>query len=210
MKILAVSDTVEPTLYKAFDPDRFAGIGLVLACGDLPPEYLRFLVGALSAPLYYVRGNHDLRYDTSPPSGGTDLHGRMVRHGGLRLVGLEGSRWYNGGPNQYREAQMRRLVRRMRLRFLLFGAPDIVVAHAPPRHVGDAEDLCHRGFESFGELIVKYRPRYFIHGHIHRNFQRDADRIAQVGDTRVINAYGYVVLDYETGQLAGRSSAASD
>jgi Icc-related predicted phosphoesterase len=101
---------------------------------------------------------------------------------------------------------MRGIVRGLRLRFRLFGAPDIVVAHAPPRHVGDAEDRCHLGFETFGELIVKYRPRYFIHGHIHRNFENDADRLLQVGDTRVINAYGYVVLDYETGQLAGRQT----
>jgi Icc-related predicted phosphoesterase len=206
MKILAVSDIVEPTLYKAFDARRFEGIDLVLACGDLPPEYLRFLVSAFSAPLYYVRGNHDLRYDTSPPMGGTDLHGRLIRWNSLRLVGLEGSRWYNGGPNQYREAQMRGIIRRLKPFFWLRGRPAIVVTHAPPRHVGDGEDRCHRGFEVFGELIAKYRPRYFIHGHIHRHFQRDADRVTEVHATRVINAYGFVVLDYETGQLAGRQT----
>jgi len=104
---------------------------------------------------------------------------------------------------------MRRIIRGMKLRFWLRGAPDIVVAHAPPRHVGDGEDRCHRGFDVFGQLIAKYRPRYFVHGHIHRNFLRDEDRVTRIHDTRVINAYGYLVLDYETGRLADGKKAAN-
>ena len=30
---------------------------------------------------------------------------------------------------------------------------DIIITHAPPRHIHDAEDQCHRGFESFQHLI---------------------------------------------------------
>ena len=196
MKILAVADVVEPALYKAFDPDRFPGIDLVLACGDLPPEYLRFLVNAFSTPLYYVHGNHDIRHASNPPTGAVNLHGRLVQEGGLRLLGLEGSRWYNGGPFQYRDREMQALIRRLRLRLWLNGAPHIVVTHAPPRHVGDAEDRCHWGFESFRRLIDKYAPRYLVHGHIHRAFARPEHRITRINETQVINCYGHFVFEY--------------
>ncbi len=196
MKILAVSDVVEPSLYKDFDPGRFPGIDLVLACGDLPPEYLRFLANAFNAPIYYVHGNHDIRHERNPPTGAINIHGRLVDVSGLRVLGLEGSRWYNGGPFQYREREMQALIRRLRLRIWLRGAPHIVVTHAPPLNVGDAEDRCHRGFESFHGLIKRYAPRYLLHGHIHRFFEKPQDRITRLHQTRVVNCYGYFVFDY--------------
>ncbi len=61
MKILTVSDHVEPSLYEQYQADRFPGINLILGCGDLPPEYLTFLVTRFNAPLFYVRGNHGIR-----------------------------------------------------------------------------------------------------------------------------------------------------
>ena len=61
MKVLTVSDRVEPVLYDDFDAAFFTGVELILSCGDLPPEYLSFLTKTLNAPLYYVRGNHDIR-----------------------------------------------------------------------------------------------------------------------------------------------------
>ena len=56
MRILAVSDRVESVLYDRFDRQQFEDIDLILSCGDLPPEYLSFLLGKLNAPLYFVRG----------------------------------------------------------------------------------------------------------------------------------------------------------
>jgi Icc-related predicted phosphoesterase len=92
---------------------------------------------------------------------------------------------------------MRRHIWRLRPQLWWRGGVDIVVAHAPPLGVGDGEDLCHRGFESFRWLIRKYRPAYFIHGHIHRSFAHPAERIATLNGTRVINTYGYFLLDIE-------------
>jgi len=43
MKILTVSDTVEPFLYQHFDSAKAPQAALILSCGDLPPEYLSFL-----------------------------------------------------------------------------------------------------------------------------------------------------------------------
>ena len=97
MKILSVSDVERPRLLQRSASDAFADIDLILSCGDLPPEYLSRLVHSFKASLYYVRGNHDIRYDEKSPEGCRDLHGMLVKHNGLNILGLEGSRWYNGG-----------------------------------------------------------------------------------------------------------------
>ncbi len=114
MKILTVSDCVTPELSQGFDAEKFKDVDLIISCGDLPPEHLTFLMTSLDAPLYYVRGNHDIRYTSSPPGGCMNVHGRLVRFRSLNFLGLEGSRWYNGGPCQYHEHQMSRMIRRLR------------------------------------------------------------------------------------------------
>ena len=202
MKILTVSDSVEPTLYDHFDAERFSGVNLILSCGDLPPEYLSFLVHALSAPLYYVRGNHDIRHGSKPPDGCINLNAQLIQFKEIKILGLEGSRWYNGGPFQYTERQMRKTIRRLRTAMWFQKGIDIIITHAPPRHIHDAEDRCHRGFESFRWLIDKYSPRYFIHGHTHTIFTDASQRITIVNKTKVINSYGYYLFEVEDRQTA--------
>ncbi len=182
-------------LYDRFEPDLVRGVDLILACGDLPPEYLSFLRDRVNAPLYYVKGNHDIRYLEAAPVGCVDVHKRLVRVGDHRLLGLGGSRWYNGGPNQYHESEMRRVIRNLWLQLRLAGGVDIVISHAPPRYVGDREDRCHKGFTCYRRLINKYRPRWFIHGHIHARFSNVSERIIQFNSTKVLNTCGYVLFE---------------
>ena len=59
MKILAVSDEVAPNFYQFYSPGKLKNYELILACGDLKPEYLEFLVTMARCPLLYVHGNHD-------------------------------------------------------------------------------------------------------------------------------------------------------
>jgi Icc-related predicted phosphoesterase len=195
MKILTVSDQVEPALYDNFKIDRFPGINLIISCGDLPPEYLSFLASSFNVPLYYVRGNHDIRHDGYRPDGCTDLDGKVEVYRGLRILGLEGSHWYNGQPHQYTEPQMRKKIRRVRTKIWRLKGLDIIITHAPPRYIHDAEDQCHRGFESFRDLIDRYSPPYFLHGHMHFNYTEDARRMTFVNSTKVINSYGYYVFE---------------
>ncbi len=197
MRVLCVSDEVVSELPRLAASGRIPTPDLMISCGDLPPEYLRLLSGIFHVPLFYVRGNHDIRYERNPPMGCMNVHGRVVQHGGLKILGLEGSRWYNGGPNQYTEGQMRHLVWRLRPRLWWHGGTDLVVTHAPPRYIHDAEDLCHRGFKTYRRLIQRYAPRYFLHGHIHARFDDDAQRITIVGGTRVINCYRYYQLEID-------------
>ena len=197
MRILAVADRVEPLLYDRFDRQRFEDIDLILSCGDLPPEYLSFLLDKLNAPLYFVRGNHDFRHDSKTPSGCIDLNGNLIKFEGINILGLEGSRWYNGGPYQYTEREMYWKIQRLRFRIWRMGGVDIVITHAPPRHIHDAEDRCHRGFNSFRWLIKKYSPHHFIHGHIHAHFTDSSQRVTIVKQTQVINTFGYFLLEIE-------------
>jgi len=195
MRILAVSDQVESTLYDHFKKGHFEQPDLILSCGDLAPEYLSFLVTVFNVPLFYVRGNHDIRYEPDPPGGCTDIDGKIVRFQALNIMGLEGSRWYNGGPVQYTEKRMKRKIRKFRFKIWRKGGIDIVIAHAPPRNIHDAEDPCHRGFRSFRHFIDQYAPAYFLHGHIHANFTRSAQRVTVVKRTHVINCFGYYLFE---------------
>ena len=124
--------------------------------------------------------------------------GRIVETGGYRILGLAGSRWYNGGPNQFTEAEMKRILWKLRPSIWWRKGVDIVVSHAPPRHVHDAEDRCHRGFKCFRWLIDHYAPLFFLHGHVHQTFADPAQRITRLGRTRVVNTCGYTLI--ETGE----------
>lgn len=196
MKILSVADTVTPKLLEPVGGGPpIDDIELIISCGDLPPEYLTALRNRYDAPLYYVLGNHDLRYSESPPVGCCQIHRRIVTIGEYKITGFSGSRWYNGNINQYSEKQMTRFIRRMRFSLWRNRRVDLVVTHSPPRFIHDAEDLCHRGFRIFRWFIDKYKPRYFIHGHIHALFEDDSQRMTTVNSTSVINSYGYHVLE---------------
>ena len=196
MKILSVADTVVKDLLEPVGGGpAIADIGLVLACGDLPPEYLSALKNRYNCQLLYVLGNHDLRYAESPPVGCVHIHRQIVTIDNIRITGFSGSRWYNGNINQYTEKQMARFIRKMRFSLWRSGGVDIVITHASPRFIHDAEDPCHRGFRIFQEFINKYQPRYFIHGHIHALFENDSERLTRVKSTSVLNSYGYHVLE---------------
>ncbi len=195
MRILSVADVVVPAIYPRIDKRHFGRIDLLLGCGDLPPEYLTHLAHVFDVPLFYVKGNHDIRYGDSPPRGCRDIHERVVRFEGLNFMGLEGSMWYNGGPYQYTEKQMARKIRQLRPTIWWRRGVDIVVTHAPPKGIHDGQDLCHRGFACFRRLIQSQRPVFFIHGHIHRHFENESARRTIVGETWIINSYGHTILE---------------
>ena len=64
----------------------------------------------------------------------------------------------------------------------------------PERKTWDAADLPHRSFDTFRSMILKYQPRFFLHGHTHLGFGV-RPREMTLGQTRIIDTYGYVILD---------------
>ena len=195
MKILTVSDEVCKALYDYYVPGKLKDYDLIISCGDLKPQYLSFLVTMTRVPLLYVHGNHDGRYETTPPEGCDCIEDKIVVYKGLRILGLGGSVCYNGGRHQYTEAEMRRRIWRLKWKIHKHKGVDIVVSHAAPAGVGDADDYAHRGFYEFLKFIDRYHPKYWIHGHVHMNYGFDQIRVQQYKETKVINAYERYVLD---------------
>ena len=69
MKILAIADVESKYLWDYFEKSKLEGIDLIISCGDLDPRYLSFLATFTSAPVLYVHGNHDDKYERIPPEG---------------------------------------------------------------------------------------------------------------------------------------------
>jgi len=196
MKILLISDKESPVLYQHFEPDRFADVELVISCGDLHADYLEFVISMLNKPCYYVPGNHDTSFVTKPPPGWHPLDGKLIQHRGISLMGLGGSMRYKPGPYQYSEFEMRR--RFFKLRPAIWwqkNTIDILVTHAPAWGLGDLENRTHQGFKVFREILDVYKPKYFLHGHVHLNYSSHP-RQMQYGETLIINGFEHHVFDF--------------
>lgn len=187
MKILTVSDEECPALWEYGTPAKLREYDLIISCGDLKADYLSFLVTMARCPLLYVHGNHDIGYDENPPEGCDCIDDKLVVFNGLRILGLGGCRRYHPGAYQYTEREMRRRIRKLRFALWRAGGVDVVVTHAPMQGVGDGEDPAHWGFAAFRKLLDKYRPQYFLHGHVHLNYGQDPTRLRKYGNTTVVN-----------------------
>ncbi len=195
MKILFIADQESEAYWDYFRKEDFAGIDLIVSCGDLKAAYLSFLATMVSVPVLYVHGNHDDKYKIDPPEGCICIEDQIYEFDGIRLLGLGGSHRYKHGDNQYTNKQMRKRVRRLRYKLWKSKGFDILVTHSPARGVHDDEDLCHQGFHVFNELIEQYHPKYFVHGHVHMNYGRKFPREDLVGDTKVINAFEKYIIE---------------
>lgn len=200
MKILAISDVESKSLWEFYTPEKLQGVDLVLSCGDLDPRYLSFLATFTPAPVLYVHGNHDTKYKERPPEGCECIEDKIYRFRGVRILGLGGSMRYKYGPNQYTPQEMERRLRRMRWKLWRAGGVDILLTHSPALGHNDGSDLPHIGFQTFRTVIDTYHPRYFIHGHVHLNYGATLERVTQIGDTTVVNAYERCLFEYETGK----------
>lgn len=194
MKILVIADEPEKKLWDYFDKSRIEGIDLIISCGDLPPQYLSFLVTFSNCPLFYVPGNHDGVYDTNPPEGCVCIDNKIIKYNGLNIVGFGGSVEYVPGPYRYTEKRMRRMVYRLWPKIWLKGGCDILVTHSAAFELGDAEDFTHRGFHIFRTFLDKFAPKYMLHGHVHLNYGR-RERIITYNNTTIVNGYKSYILE---------------
>lgn len=223
MKILCVSDEVDPVVYSSRIRERFGDVAFVLAAGDLPEDYFEFIVSMLNKPLIFVQGNHDRLHRSQTENsisyaaehigdgsaGATDARFRIIKESGLCILGLPGSIRYNGGDNQFSDFEMwlhlLPLLPRLFVRKLIYGrGVDIILAHAPVRDVDDGRDPCHRGFRAFPWLIAKLNPRWFVHGHVHL-YDLSVGRLSKSGATDIVNAFGHWIIDTDGGSDQGKS-----
>lgn len=205
MKILAVSDEECAALWDHYVPGRLKEYDLILSSGDLQADYLSFLVTMGRCPVLYVHGNHDTGYDNYPPEGCDCIDDQLVVYNGIRILGLGGCLRYHPGDYQYTDAQMRRRIAKLHWKIRRLGGIDIVVTHAPPYGIGDADDPAHRGFEALAELLELYKPKYLLHGHVHLRYgggptgKPVRERIC--GETTVINVSERYTLEIPDGEF---------
>jgi len=195
VKILVLADEEHPAFWENYRENRLKEYDLIISCGDLNPKYLSFVVTMARAPVLYVHGNHDESYDRIPPEGCDCIEDDIVVYKGLRILGLGGCVQYRPGKHQYSQRQMQKRIAKLRFKLWRHKGVDIVVTHAPPKGIGDEEDIAHRGFGAFLDLIDKYRPKYLLHGHVHLRYGQDRTRIREYNGTQVINCSEYYVLE---------------
>jgi len=206
MKILCVSDQIDPLVYSHSIKKRFADVDMILGAGDLPLDYLDFIVTNLNKPLLFVFGNHhveEMNNDDDKPGikgfSSTHLGSKIRREEGLIVAGLGGSMRYNRGPNQFTEFQMYGEIAKL-IPALLFNRLfrgrylDILLTHAPPQGIHDKPDKCHQGFKAFLWFMKMFKPRYLVHGHIHLYDLQDVRR-TRCMKTEVINAFGHYIIE---------------
>ncbi len=207
VNILSISDIVIPFLNSPEILEKIHDVDLVIGCGDLPYYYQEYITKKLHVPLYFVRGNHDpvIEYDSDgerkAPRGGIDLHREVVYRDGLIFAGIEGSIRYNRGSFQYTPSEMWghvfHLVPKLLFNRLIYGRYlDVFVTHAAPHGIHDKPDWTHRGIKAFNWLLRVFKPKYHFHGHNHV-YKRETITETQVGETLVINTYGYKQKELE-------------
>ena len=197
MRILLLADEPDLRFWDHLDRSLLENLDLIISCGDLPANYLSFITCFTNAPILYVHGNHDNRYDRNPPEGCICIEDIIYKFEGLRILGLGGSMRYKPGPCMYSEKEMSKRIRKLFFPLLRSRGFDILVAHAALAGEGDSEDIPHRGFECLKKLVDKYNPPYYFHGHMHKDYNFRFQRSRTYNDTLIINAWTSHFIDID-------------
>ncbi len=205
MKILLIADEESKYYWDFYEKEKLQNIDLIIACGDLKPQYLSFLATLAPCHVLYVHGNHDVKYETTPPEGCICIEDQIYVHEGIRIMGLGGSMQYiPDRPHQYTEKDMHIRILKLWPALWRHKGFDILVTHAPAFGLGDQSDLPHRGFKAFVKLMDKFSPRYLFHGHVHMCYGPALKRQHQYGSTTIINAYERYLIEIDTEDLGPR------
>ena len=215
MKILCISDQIDPQIYSPLIKERFSDVDFILGAGDLPLDYYDYIISTLNKPLFFIFGNHHTQemkhykkitdFPFIPEHkeyygcGAIYLGSKIKNESNLIIAGLGGSMRYNKGKNQFTESEMVleviKLIPRLLWNRIAHGRYlDILLTHAPPRGIHDKNDLCHLGFKVFLWFMKTFKPKYLVHGHIHLYDLSDI-RCTKWENTFVINAYSHYVIN---------------
>ena len=209
VKVLVISDEEAPNLH--VQALRSIAPELVLSAGDLPWHYIEYVASTVDAPVVFVPGNHDpalerskasrngtytcdgLPCDGPRPRGAVNADQQVVEAAGLRIAGLGGCVQYRPGPHQYTQREYHRRAKRLLRRSRKTPMVDVLLTHAPPLGLGDAEDKPHVGIEALHPVLERLTPTWHLHGHVHPYGQVMPDR--RVGRTTLRNVIPWKVLD---------------
>jgi uncharacterized protein len=206
IRLLAVSDEIDPALEEAATRRAMGSIDLVLGAGDLEPSYLAFLADAFGVPLLYVRGNHDVGAAWADAEHGVVPEalpdGRVHHEAGLRLLPFSGAPRYAPHGRANAEQQLSGTSMWGKVLRAWPGAttrrPLLVLTHAAPRGVNDAPDHAHRGFAAFRWLLDRLAPPLWLHGHATLVQRGIEARTARRNGTVLVNVTGATLVELES------------
>lgn len=82
MKILCLSDYVDPLVYSPMIKENFSDTDLILCAGDLPLDYQDFVISMMNKPTYFIFGNHNLKsYHLYHKTGHSDSAAQNLPYG---------------------------------------------------------------------------------------------------------------------------------
>ena len=204
-RILALADEVDASLESEKTRAGLGPVDLIVGCGDLPVDYLRFVTDAFGrVPLAYVRGNHDVGGDWATGDA-TGVHlpeplpdGRPWTDGQLTVIGFSGIPLHGGASGLQvggftRASQV--LAAWLRTAWRPLRAPVLLVSHVAPRGINDGPDPMHRGSRALRWLASRLRPPLWLHGHTTLLTRRLEDRSMRRGKTLFYNAAGAVLVE---------------
>ena len=96
MKILCVSDYVDPLIYNQNVKEIFPDIDAIICAGDLPMDYIDFIVSVFNKPTYFIFGNHNLKdfgfyHKIDSPQGQQEYMERKHHGSGAKYMGFKTS-----------------------------------------------------------------------------------------------------------------------
>ena len=96
MKILCVSDYVDPLIYNQNVKEIFPDIDAIICAGDLPMDYIDFIVSVFNKPTYFIFGNHNLKdfgfyHKIDSPQGEQQYMERKHHGSGAKYMGFKTS-----------------------------------------------------------------------------------------------------------------------
>ncbi len=154
--------------YKALEEK----IDLIIIAGDIECiDPLENIIGT-GIPAYGVTGNMDdhylYRYMVEK---GVAIDGRTIEIGDLVIAGIGGLSFSNNLEKVSNELEKYK------------GKQIVIVSHYPPKGFNDRTySGVHAGLPQLRELMEKYRPILFFHGHIH-----EARGIVRYGNIVIVN-----------------------
>jgi len=159
-------------------------VDLLVSLGDLYDQtILRAVKRYEPSHTLALRGNHDTPDPFPPPI--RDLHLQTLSIDGITLGGFGGSWKYKPrGFHLFEQEEVAHLLRN-------FPPVDVFLAHNSPAGIHERDDHVHQGFEAFQEYIYRAQPRWFFHGHQHR------DLVTQLGGTTIVGVYGEKLVEMD-------------
>jgi len=214
MKILCVSDQLDPLIYTEDIKQNYGDVDLILSAGDLPMDYLDFIASTLNKPLFFVFGNNNYGELANHTLRVTLVDAKVRCEAGIIIVGLGVLRRFNKEKNLFSNIEMNIRVLKL-LPALIFNRIfrgrylDILLTHRSPRGIHDKNDKNRMGLKCFLWFMRVFKPKYLVHGHIHL-YDPSELRATMYHKTLVINAFSFHLIDTKEIHTPQRSITADN